>query len=68
MGKVSCRKVKLFKIGNRKGYACIFANNLTEGRTPLQAYQRMVKALRRCGGGELPAIDASEAKRLLTNI
>lgn len=40
-------KVKMFKIRNRKGYAATYANNLTEGRTPDQAFSRMVKAVRR---------------------
>jgi len=39
----------IFKIRNRKGYAAICKENLTEGRTPYQAYQRMNKALKRMG-------------------
>ncbi|MFA5146028.1 MAG: hypothetical protein WC515_01410 [Candidatus Omnitrophota bacterium] len=42
-------KVRIFKIRNRRGYAAIFANNITEGRSPDQAYARMVKAARRKG-------------------
>ena len=31
--KVNVKKVKLFKIKNRKGYAAICLNHLTEGKT-----------------------------------
>lgn len=40
-------QVKIFKIRNRKGYAALFNNNLTEGRTADQAFARMAKATRR---------------------
>ncbi|MDD5422750.1 MAG: hypothetical protein WC592_08190 [Candidatus Omnitrophota bacterium] len=40
-------KVKIFKIRNRKGYAALCGANLTEGKTPGEAYDRMVKACRR---------------------
>lgn len=40
-------QVKIFKIRNRKGYAAIYGNNLTEGRTGDQAFIRMAKAVRR---------------------
>lgn len=40
-------RVKIFKIRNRKGYAALFNNNLTEGRTVDQAFSRMAKAVRR---------------------
>ena len=39
--------VKTFKIKNRKGYAAICCDCLTEGKTPQQAYERMLKAVRR---------------------
>ena len=42
-------QVKMFRIQNRKGYAAICKDNLTEGRTPYQAYMRMNKALKRLG-------------------
>lgn len=42
-------QVKIFKIRNRKGFAAIFNNNITEGRTADQAFARMVKAARRKG-------------------
>ena len=47
--KLSCRKIKTFKIRNRRGYAAIFATNLTEGRTVPQAMARMAKAVKRMG-------------------
>ena len=40
-------KVKTFKIKNRTGYAAIYKNHLTEGRSPTQAYARMLKAVNR---------------------
>jgi hypothetical protein len=46
IGKLS---VKMFKIKNRKGYAAVCAEHLTEGRSVEQAYDRMVKAVRRTG-------------------
>lgn len=49
--KISVKKVKIFKIKNRKGYAAVCLNNLTEGRTTYQAYDRMLKALKRKGMG-----------------
>jgi len=39
--------VRIFKIKNRRGFAAIFANHLTEGKTVQQAYDRMQKAVRR---------------------
>jgi len=39
--------VKLFKIKNRRGYAAICSDHLTEGNTRQEAYKRMTKALRR---------------------
>ena len=44
---VSAKDVKMFRIANRKGYAAICKDNLTEGQTPYQAYLRMNKALKR---------------------
>jgi len=41
--------VKLFKIRNRKGFAALFRDNLTEGKTPGMAFERMAKAVRRKG-------------------
>ena len=45
--KLSRSKVRIFKIKNRRGYAAIYANNLTEGKTAEQAFARMVKAAKR---------------------
>jgi len=39
--------VQIFKIKNRQGYAALCFEHLTEGKTPQEAYERMVKALRR---------------------
>ena len=52
--KLGLGKVTVFKIANRKGYAAIAKNNMTEGRSIPQAYARLVKACRRLGY-ELPA-------------
>lgn len=40
-------QIQTFKIKNRRGYAAICSNHLTEGQTPQQAHERMMKALRR---------------------
>lgn len=51
-------KVTIFKIKNRKGYAAIALSNLTEGRSPAEAYERMAKAVKRAGfalTGKVPA-------------
>ncbi|MDD5195121.1 MAG: hypothetical protein PHQ96_05565 [Candidatus Omnitrophica bacterium] len=45
--KINARKIKIFKIRNRRGYAALCLNHLTEGTTIFQAYERMTKALRR---------------------
>ena len=45
--KIGTAKVDIFKIKNRQGYAAICLGHLTEGKTPNQAYERMVKAMRR---------------------
>ena len=47
--KLSSRKVAVFKIKNRRGYAAIYAGNLTEGRSVNQALARMAKAVKRMG-------------------
>lgn len=60
--KISQKTVKIFKIANRKGYGAVCLNNLTEGLTPNQTYQRMIKALKRRGYG-LPDITAQQAKK-----
>ena len=45
--KIGKQAVKIFKIKNRSGYAALCSSNLTEGKTPQQAYDRMAKAVRR---------------------
>ena len=62
--RLSAQKVKMFKIRNRKGYAAVCKDNLTEGRTPYQAYLRLAKALKRTGVS-LPAVDAASVKKLV---
>ncbi|MBD3296246.1 MAG: hypothetical protein GF392_02625 [Candidatus Omnitrophica bacterium] len=47
--KVPASQVNVFKIRNRKGYAVICRDNLTEGTTRKQAMERMDKALKRMG-------------------
>jgi hypothetical protein len=45
--KIGNREAKAFRIKNRKGFAIVCSDHLTEGKTMEQAYDRMVKALRR---------------------
>ena len=45
--KIGHLKVDIFKIKNRAGFAALCFEHLTEGATPQEAYERMVKALRR---------------------
>ena len=55
--KLSSGSVQIFKLKNRRGYAAICKNNLTEGASPVQAFQRMVKAVKREGfllAGSIP--------------
>jgi len=47
LDKIGHLKVEIFKIKNRAGFAAVCFEHLTEGATPKEAYQRMVKALRR---------------------
>lgn len=49
LNKISMSEVKTFKIRNRKGYAAVCKDNLTEGVTVAQALERMNKALKRMG-------------------
>lgn len=62
---IPASKVKIFKIANRRGYAAMSLNNLTEGQTPHLAYQRLTKALRR-SGYQLGVLPSDKVKRLLT--
>lgn len=57
--KLGMSSVKIFRIANRKGYAAMAKNNLTEGRTVYQAYSRLVKACKR-NGLELPLKQAGQ--------
>jgi len=45
--KIGHLKVSIFKIKNRRGFAAVCFDHLTEGSSAKQAYERMVKALRR---------------------
>lgn len=45
--KIQAKRIKIFKIKNRKGYAALCLGYLTEGTTTYQVYDRMRKALRR---------------------
>jgi len=67
MANIPVAKVTVFKIANRQGFACICMNNLTEGTTPLQAYERMMKAVKR-NGHVLPELSGSELKNNLRNV
>ena len=40
-------KITVFKIKNRSGYAAICKEHLTEGKSKVEAINRMVKALKR---------------------
>jgi len=57
--KLGMKDVSIFRIANRKGFAAIARNNLTEGRTVYQAYDRLVKACKR-NGYELPVKTATQ--------
>ena len=45
--KIGHLKVDIFKIKNRSGYAAVCCEHLTEGKSEQEAYERMVKAIRR---------------------
>lgn len=47
--KLSMSKVNIIKLKNRRGYAAICLNNLTEGKTPAQAVSRLHHPLKRMG-------------------
>ena len=61
---INAQGVTLFKIMNRRGYAALCRGNLTEGRTPYQAYMRMNKAVKR-QGYVLKPITSAQAIRLV---
>ena len=55
--EISSSRVTIFRIKNRRGYAAICLNNLTEGKTPAEALRRLAHPLRRMGfelAGEAP--------------
>ena len=45
--KIGRKSVKIFKMKNRKGYAGLCDDHLTEGLTSVQVLERMEKALAR---------------------
>jgi hypothetical protein len=45
--RVGHLKVEIFKIRNRRGFAAVCCEHLTEGETRQEAYDRMCKAVRR---------------------
>lgn len=47
--KLSKSRIQVLKLKNRKGYAAICLNNLTEGTTPAQAVARLKNPLKRMG-------------------
>ncbi len=47
--KISSSQVAILKLKNRRGFAALCRNHLTEGRSPVQAFERMVKAVKRSG-------------------
>ena len=63
---ISSKKIKIIKLKNRKGFAAICLDHLTEGKTILQAYQRMEKALKR-NKIEVKAV-ALDVKKLITSL
>lgn len=63
--KINAKRVKIFRIKNRKGYAALCLGHLTEGRTVTQAYDRMGKALKRTGK-ILDKVKANRIKKLVT--
>jgi hypothetical protein len=50
--KIGHLKVVIFKIKNRVGYAAVCFDHLTEGKNPQEAYERMIKAIRRTNKSE----------------
>ena len=47
--KLNAGRVSIFKIKNRRGFAALCMNHLTEGGSPVQAFDRMAKAVKRSG-------------------
>ena len=61
--KLGMKDVTIFRIANRKGFAAIAKNNLCEGRSVFQAYDRLIKACRR-NGWELPEKTAAQLPKV----
>ncbi len=49
MKKIRVSQVRVFKIKNRRGYAGLCMDHLTEGSSSTQVLARMTKALKRSG-------------------
>ena len=49
---IDSSRITVFKIKNRQGWAAICLDNLTEGKTPAEAFKRLTHPLR-CMGFEL---------------
>ncbi len=47
--KLPSSQLTIFKIKNRRGYAGVLKNNLTEGKSPAEVFARMTKAVKRAG-------------------
>jgi len=45
--EVKRQDIRIFKVKNRRGYAAVYADHLTEGDTEQEALDRMQKALKR---------------------
>lgn len=45
--KIDNREVNVFKVKNRRGYAALCDDHLTEGDSQQEALDRMMKALKR---------------------
>lgn len=63
---ISPKRIKIIKLKNRRGFAAICLDHLTEGRTLLQTYQRMEKALKR-NKIEVKAVTL-DLKKLITSL
>jgi hypothetical protein len=63
---VSVDQIMIFKIRNRQGYAAMCLENLTEGKTPEEAFQRLLHPLRRMGHAlpdRIPSLQLDEQSR-----
>ena len=46
---LQAHQVRIFRIKNRQGYAAVCLGNLTEGKSPAEAFRRLLHPLRRMG-------------------